>query len=553
MKLKNCTKSVSIYILLSLLGISSQLTSQVIYIDEDFADWENSITLNDEGDNNSLDIESLSIAHDNEYIYLKFETNREISIQDDQDITFVVGQTDFAIIYNLGERRGAIFRPNDENLFFFHNSIGLVSLPTVTSKVFELKIKRVFVLNGFQYKLDDEVNISIQNDVTNGDAIPNEGFYSYVLNNKANSQIPPYNLNIASDTDFRIMSYNVLFDNLFESDLEEDYANIISTINADVICFQEIYDHTSQQTLNYLQNTLQAIDSNLDWFHDQMGPDNIIISKYPIVFSRRVAGNGVFVLEMDGKEVMIINIHLPCCNNDTERQEEIDEILAFLRRSKGGSENYELDAKTPIIITGDTNFVGLSEQVSSIMAGDIKNNGNFGPDVFLDEGGLIDLKPFVTGSNSLVTWRNNNGSFSPGRLDYLFYTGSTLASVNSFVFDTESLPDQELSNYNLQRDNCQNASDHYPVVSDMKFKETSSTDKISFSKNIILSPNPVESILTIESELRYSVRLINAIGMSYDYGYKRQIDVQNLPPGFYIIVLTDNRNSVVNTQKIVIQ
>ena len=128
------------------------------------------------------------------------------------------------------------------------------------------------------------------------------------------------------------------------------------------------------------------------------------ISKYPINFSESVDGNAAFYLDVDGQDVVLINCHLPCCENNFDRQEEVDIIMEYIRELKAGNGNYNVPEGTPIIIAGDMNFVGDSHQPYTFRTGDIFSNSSFGPDFNpdWDETELKDANAYATNALAIL-------------------------------------------------------------------------------------------------------------------------------------------------------
>ena len=66
------------------------------------------------------------------------------------------------------------------------------------------------------------------------------------------------------------------------------------------------------------------------------------------------------------------------------------------------------------------------------------------------------------------TWYNEGSNFSPGRLDYIIYSGSNLLLQNSYSLFTPSLPLDSLIAFNLLADDAVVASDHLPIIADFE-------------------------------------------------------------------------------------
>lgn len=539
------SKSGFLFCCFLLAGFS--LSSQSILIDEDVSDWIESeiIFVEEPGDNSSLDILSLAIADDENYLYLKIEFDKEILLQQDNNLTLELSSSQIDFEFNFGERRGRL-----GNLELFHSNIGLISSPTVSSRIFEIQISKEWDLNfGSTINLSGEINIALTNRDFNADQLPNgNDKISYILTDQVPTPVPSYSIEKAADTDFRFCTYNVLRDNIFESSARSAYTGILQTIDPDVIIFQEIYDHTSGQTLNRLLNVFNALDNSSQWYAEDRGNDNIILSKYPIVYSREVAGNGVFVINRNGKEVLIANIHLPCCERDADREREIDRILAFIRDSKAGLENYTLKDNSPIIISGDTNFVGNSDQVDAVIQGDIFNNNTYGADFEIDwdTDGLSDIKAFTAGRNSLYTWQSDFSSYSAGRLDYVFYSDHSLEVLNSYVLDTEALSTAEQQTWNLDSDYSKDASDHLPIVADFKFNPVVANENLR-TENFRIWPNPASEILYLEDSIFESsptVMIHNQLGQQVGTIRSSDYSLEHLPTGVYYLSLDQKHQTI---------
>ncbi len=546
-------RSSSHLLFICLFLIGHLLSAQRIFIDEDISDWNNSeIALYEEpGDNNSLDILSLAIADDENYLYLKIEFDREILLQQDNNLTLEISNADINFSFNFGERYGRL-----GNIDLFHNNIGLISSPTVSSRIFEIQLSKNWDLGfGSTLELSGEVDIALTNIDSNSDQLPNgNNKITYILKGDVTTPVPSYSIEKAADTDFRFCTYNVLRDNIFESDARGAYTGILQTIDPDVIIFQEIYDHTSSQTLNRLLNVFNALDNSSQWYAEDRGSDNIIISKYPIIYSREVAGNGIFVINRNGVEVMIANIHLPCCSRDAEREREIDRILEFIRDSKAGVENFTLKSNSPIIISGDTNFVGNSDQVDAFMQGDIFNNNTYGSDFEIDwdEDGLQEIIAFTTNRNSLYTWQSDFSSFSAGRLDYIFYSDYGLEVLNSFVLDTEALSSEERQEWNLNRNDSKTASDHLPIVADFKLNPVVSNKEFT-PQAFSIRPNPSSDKIYIEPSVfdnNTTLLLYNQQGHQVATIRSPEYNISHFPPGSYYLALMQQYQTV--WQKLII-
>ena len=541
--------TIIIVVLTSYWSSYSQIT-----IDENFSDWSISQLVSADLNDNSvgIDITNLHISNDENFLYLKFSVNTEILLQDENALAiyidadnnintgFLVENVGAEISFYFGDRNGFVNYPSGFSNVI-HADIGLLTAPTVSSDEFEIAIQRKFEVDNQIIELDETIAIVLENDIPNGDKIPNNNSsILYSIDEEQISVPDEYSISKAPDTDFRLLNYNVLFDELFNPNLAPSYRRVLQAIDPDIIAFQEIYDHSAAQTRSLVEEFLPSI-SDEQWFSEKVGSDLVLVSRYPIVFEDFVVGNGAFIVDVDGQDVLIINVHLPCCDNNSARQNEIDGILRYLREIQDG-QAYPLAQNAPIIIAGDFNLVGPRSQIESLLTGDIINNNNYGPDFIPDwnKGDLSDLNPIVTGLPASYTWYNPQSSFFPGRLDYVLYSGSSLFKTNAYVLNTTTLNQGDLSQNNLSQLDTDLNSDHLPMVSDWSFDEIiSDTYTIEEDIDIQLSPNPVTDLLhiTTSSEI-LSIELFSLNGqLVFKSPFTNTINLEHLTDQSYFIVL----------------
>ena len=65
-----------------------------------------------------------------------------------------------------------------------------------------------------------------------------------------------------------------------------------------------------------------------------------------------------------------------------------------------------------------------------------------------------------------VTWRDPRTPFTPGRLDFVLFSGSALRVERSFVFDAAELSRDLLLELGVEPDDSRLAADHLPLVVD---------------------------------------------------------------------------------------
>jgi hypothetical protein len=472
------------------LLLTSVLSGQNIILDENYSDWDLNVTkytdVTGDFQGSGLDFTDVRAANDERFLFLYFTVGREINIQSNNSLAIAVDTdnnsqtgTNIAglgadLVYYPGQRRGFLY-VSQGTILINHTQIGWVSSPTVTSDRFECSIARNITAGNVKLVLGNDLRFVVLDDVSSGDKAPNTGSYAYKMT--SNVFVPKeYSLNKISNTDLRVMGYNVLQDRMFLSGVRQNYTRIFKATKPDIIGFCEIYNNSGAQTAAFVESILPS-SVGQKWYHSEVEPDIRVVSRYPILSNRSIDGNGVFLIDLGVKKLVFIVAHLPCCDNEVQRQLEVDKILAFIRSIKFGISPFDIPLNSPIIITGDMNLVGLNQQLETFITGDILNNSVNGPDFKpdWDNTRLEDAKPATTEMPMTFTWYNSGGSFSAGRLDFVFYTGSVLKLKNSFSLWTDTMSDQQLIENGLQERDIVSASDHMPVFADFDLNGTTST------------------------------------------------------------------------------
>jgi endonuclease/exonuclease/phosphatase family metal-dependent hydrolase len=468
----------TIFLLLPFIFIQSQ--SNFINLDEDITDWDNiaSAAIDEQFAEHVYDFKELKITNDQNYLYLLISFYDEILFQENNEVTLYLDadnsdSTGFQfekigaeLVFTFGQRSGYLYSESGFSAIN-HFDIGLVSSPTVTSSTFEIAISR-FDQNSAPFEIDT-LRLLLSGGSGVADLMPNDGIGVEYIMTDYQSEMNGLNINKVDQNDLRVLSFNVHWDDIFDPIEQPAFERQLKAIDPDIIGFQEIGGHTSEETADLITQWLGGM-----WYNAKASSDIIVVSKYPIITYTDVGRNGAFLIDLKepyGRELLIINAHPPCCRNDIGRQDEMDEFMAFVRDSKEQISDIPIDFETPIIVMGDMNMVGFNEQQRTILDGDIKNNSKYGPDFTPDWDGTSfeDSKPWTSGRPMQFTWYNEFSEFSPGRLDYIVYSGSAMTKKNSFVLFTKGLSDTELLTFGLEADDNVNSSDHLPVVADFEF------------------------------------------------------------------------------------
>jgi len=540
--------------LIGFLFFATFTDAQTISIDGNFDDWSEIEPvfvdqLND-GQSNGIDFERIWVHNDQFAVYFRFELNREIKLQENNELAIYIDfdddiNTGFKINgigaevrYFFGERFG-IVSENGQNEFINFSPVSMLVAPSVSSTQFEVSFARSVDIGSIDFTLEDQFTFRIEDNSFNGDEVPNDlsGVPFSLLDNQVEE--PALMFDKPSNAEFRFLTYNIENDQLFDASREDEFRRIFQALNPDIIALQEVRDFGTDQTKAKIESFLPG-----EWYAKKHGFDIVTVSRYPIKYSEFVDGNAAYYIDVNGREILMINCHLPCCENDFDRQQEVDYIMEYVREVKAGNSDYALPEGSPIIIAGDMNFVGDSNQPYTFETGDIFNNSNYGPDFAPDWDGstLQDVDGTASGTYTNFTWYNPFGSFFPGKLDWIFYTDSQIKLENSFNVWTPALSNSELDAIGLNRFDELNAADHLPTVADFSFLTVSTDDFVEL--DVTLYPNPVENNLFIHAKKSkiQSAKILTIEGKVvaqkiFSSESLHQLDMSALPSGQYYILL----------------
>ncbi|MDK2977272.1 MAG: hypothetical protein PWP06_1747 [Candidatus Marinimicrobia bacterium] len=461
-----------------------------ILIDGQFDDWSNLEELwtsfATESDGN-VTLQTLKASNDENFLFIYFKTAETFSLQEDYALTLYVDTDNNSstglyvdgmgadIEFTFNQRSGVMHLSTNTSISF--SDLFMVTAPTVWSEEYEISISRhtenpsgqpVFTAPSVCILMKDE-------SVTSPNASKTAAV-TYTISPDSPEYLPSYTIQKKSGDYLRVLSHNVQFDGFFESENLSAFERLYAVINPDMIGFSEIYNHSDEDVSARLEAILPSPQGK-SWNVAHVY-DNFLATRYTILehYACGGYGNGAFYLDLRPDypaNALVIVGHPPCCaGNDEARSDEIDAIAAFIRDAKSGDGDLTLPEYTPIIILGDMNLVGNPHQWTTLLSGDIDNEMRFGPDFRpdWDNSDFEDALPLVSGLPMTFTQGVGTypGSYAKGRLDVILYSASVLELKNSFVLYTNALPEDSLMMYQLQSDDSESASDHFPLVSDFK-------------------------------------------------------------------------------------
>jgi endonuclease/exonuclease/phosphatase family metal-dependent hydrolase len=451
-----------------------------------FADWAAVSGWTDPtGPEGTHDLLELKATHDEEYLYVYLRLGSDIDLTDnlyphnlflhiDTDVDAATG---YPAQPGFGSELGIDFN----SLFAYYDvvpestvnfsEIGFHPAPTVTSEAFEIAIRRDAVPDGINPLFPQDTVRLLLRETVDGDFLPDEGGYAeYVFTDVDTPPVTPIGLERPALPVVRTCAYNVLGNGLINANRQPRFERIVKAIGADVYLFSECNNTSAAEVADLLDEWLPT--GAAEGWQTHKDGDLITASIWPLGQAwdgiTRQTPVMVEVPAALGGPMLFINSHLSCCGNDAARQDQVDEMIAWIldETAPGGA----IPSQTPIVYGGDLNLVGYAQQLETLLHGDIAQTSLYGaggpPD--WDGTSWTDALPLHTDARITYTWRDDgNGNFPPGRLDFLLYSDAVLSAEQAFVLRTEGMSADRRAPYGLLESDTQSASDHFPVVADL--------------------------------------------------------------------------------------
>ncbi|PAP75677.1 endonuclease/exonuclease/phosphatase family protein [Rubrivirga marina] len=509
-----------------------------------------------------VDLRALSITNDERALRLRLTFDDVLLLQQDNDLVLYLDtDADAAtgraapgmgadLVFAFGARSGTVYAEGRQ-IPVEHADLGLVWAPTYASAEYEVEIALDMEVGGARLFPGDTVLVALA--TAGGERLPQaEAGVAYVLDRT--TALPPYEGPALDRRDgaVRVLSYNVLFDSVFEGAPKAAFTRIIRAIGPDVVAFQEIYDHSGAEAAALVAEALGGT-----WYSGDAGSDNLLVSRWPVTLERDLGGNSAFVVETPGeweRDLLVISAHTPCCTNESGRIEETDRFMRFVREVGEGSVA-GVDPETPVAIVGDLNMVGTDRPLQTMLTGDLVDNARFGPDFAPDLDGtdLTDALPLHVGAPASFTWYNPGSDFPAGRLDFVVYTDSALDLDNAFVLFTPHLSADALATAGLRATDTGVASDHLPLVADfVPARTTAAPDEVPDGAEVAAPvPNPSDGPtafrVTLPRAGAVTVEVFDVLGrrvaVAFDGrlaagAHRLPFDATALTPGVYLFRVT---------------
>ncbi|MFK7904761.1 MAG: endonuclease/exonuclease/phosphatase family protein [Chitinophagales bacterium] len=497
-----------------------------IFLDGRFDDWFNITTQYEDnvGDTNSafgIDLLNFSVTNNKDYLFIQLDLNQDIKLVEDNEL-FLYLDTDEnpqtgKNINGIGAEVGIDFGnrlvymyPNNSLFTYDLDRIGYRSLPTTSGYTHEIALSRNTLMpdNNTLVFLNSSIKVLFKDEnTTNGDSMPDNGsVFTYTFEDNPVEVDAHINIEREESHHLRLMTYNVLHNGLTDGSRVSRFRRIIQATVPDIITFNECWDVTAGQAKGFMDNIL-PLSTDFGWHTEKLDDGNITASRYPILQSwqvspgRRITASLIELpRSIFSKDILVINAHFKCCGNgDSQRQGEADAFAAFIQDAKTTGGRIDLPENTPFILAGDLNLVGASQQLTTILEGDIVSNFIYGEDAPLDwdNTDLEDVISPQTGDYMAFTWLGEGSNFPAGRLDFMIHSNSVLDVKKAYTINTNSMSPQDLDYYGLNASDTDIASDHLPKVTDFEMPVTTDIASINTALQLQVQPNPFNKMVKI--------------------------------------------------------
>jgi endonuclease/exonuclease/phosphatase family metal-dependent hydrolase len=251
----------------------------------------------------------------------------------------------------------------------------------------------------------------------------------------------------------RILSWNVYFDAAFSnSNNRAAFRRVLMALQPDILLLQELYSTPTETIRLFLQDTLQSKPGS-EW-QIARNQDCVTVSRFPIAGEWPTRGNLLTRLDTTaelGQMLLVANNHFPCCNSESGRISESLDLLELI----------------------DTRLADPGSAPQSLIIGGDLNSGGLAPELVMLTNGAIPLEmasPRHVYSYDQYTWGSRGSIYGSSRLDFILFDPASLYRQKAFIVDTDLLPPEALSEFNLQAADTF-VSDHLPLVLDLRSRQ----------------------------------------------------------------------------------
>lgn len=501
-----------------------------IMLDGHFGDWAEVEPLihDPQGDAPvcGIDFLRLSASNDTFALFLRVEMNHDLLHHDDNAmVLWIDGDDDPTtgvpingigadLEWRFGARFG-LFHGGSAPDTLLWSQAGIVVAPCYWASAIECAIDRSIMPDGATTLFSaPEVTFLLQDDVPWGDVIPDAEAARYSFDDGQSLVPEPVLLQREISSDLRVVTYNVLWDNLWHE--APRFRRILGAIEPDVVAFQEIFSHDAEATAEWMADLFPGT-----WYAARRGADLVTVSRYPILATWQpgtvyASAHLIQIPSRSDSLMLLFNLHLPWGTNDAGRQQAIDAIMAFLRDMMTPGSLPGIPHGTSIIITGDTNMLGDPAQLATMHFGDIADNETFGPDFSPDWDGspLEELVSRQPNRRLAYTTYKEDSPIGPTFIDRFAYTGSVVEIANHFILHTPLLSDDLLRLYSLYPEDTKLASDHVPHVADIRLAPPVSAPSAPRTMRLEVFPNPARTGSMVRVDMHASTPRLELLDLA---------------------------------------
>jgi endonuclease/exonuclease/phosphatase family metal-dependent hydrolase len=289
----------------------------------------------------------------------------------------------------------------------------------------------------------------------------------------------------------RVLVWNVSSERF--RDRPERFARVMAAVDPDVLLLDEVYGAVTEAEVQAFLSR-QELDAGAPWefvlgtsggrqktvvasrigirpepalqqFPYPEGELDALAERFPearrlfdLERERGLASVGAWV-PVAGRPVLFVPIDLQSAGYDGSFQDELRILQARTLRNSVARALEASDPSAGVVIGGDMNLVGSPTPLDSLVRG-------------LDGGSdLIPVNAYRLTDRSMATWRNDQQPFTPGRLDFVLVSGSTLSPTRAFAFDANELSDELRERLGIDPEDPISTSDHLPLVIDLSLRQ----------------------------------------------------------------------------------
>ncbi|MBN1425113.1 hypothetical protein JXA88_11205 [Candidatus Fermentibacteria bacterium] len=495
--------------LCALLPPVSAMAAHPIMLEGYFDDWDDvaPLSLDPEGDAaaGGIDFLRLSATNDSFALFLRIEMSQELLHHyDNTMILWIDGDDDATtglpvngigadLEWRFGSTLGLFHGDAGPDTLLWSRA-GILVAPCYAASAIECAIDRFIMPDGAtRLFVGPSAAFLVQDARPGGDVMPDAEGARHSFDDSQSLVPDPILLEREVSTDLRIVTYNVLWDNLWHE--APRFRKILGAIEPDVVAFQEIFSHDAEATAEWMEELFSGT-----WYAARLGADLVTVSRYPILATWQpgTAYASAHLLEIPSRSdslLLLFNLHLPWGTNDEGRQHAIDALMGFLRDVMTPGNLPGIPPGTPVLITGDTNMLGDPRQLATMHLGDISDNDTYGPDFSPDWDGssLEELISRQPNRRLAFTTYKEDSPVAPAHIDRFAYTGSVMEIANHFILHTPLLSEELRALYGLSPDDTRLASDHLPHVADIRRAPPVSAPDAPSRVRLGVFPNPART------------------------------------------------------------